>query len=250
MTPSNDIQIAAGPACPGCGTCMQQEHFENLTGGEVGVEICYPCCVIWFDSLESAQLAPGGVIELFKKIHVHRADVRHALPERMACPRCKQTLKLTNDIVKSGPVSYHRCVQNHGRLTSFFHFLREKEFVRNLTLRELSSIKERLAEVRCSGCGGPIDITQDTACGHCRAPLSVLDARAVEKTLEALAERKARGKDPVRIAVAMKEALLDDPARARARERRLAKAPDTDSWAQTTDLVLSGISAMVKAFRK
>ena len=181
---------------------MQQERFESVTGGEVGVEICYPCCLIWFDSLESAQLAPGGVIELFRKIHAHRADVRHALPERMACPRCKQTLKLTNDMVKSGPVSYHRCVQGHGRLTSFFHFLREKEFVRNLTLRELNSIKERLAEVRCSGCGGPIDLTRDTACPHCRAPLSVLDAQAVEKKLNALAERQAKSKDPVRLAVA------------------------------------------------
>ncbi len=229
---------------------MQSEHFERMSSGTVDVDICYACRAIWFDHMESAQLAPGGTIELFKKIHQHRDDGYHALPTRMPCPRCRVPLKLTNDIVKSGRVSYYRCGANHGRLTTFFHFLREKKFVRNLTPQELNSIKATLAEVRCSGCGGPVDITRDAACGYCRAPLSVLDAQAVEKALAELAARQAHGTDPAQVAAAMHQALMIEPRRAQARERKAAGSSGDDSPLLNTDLVLGGISALVSTFLK
>ncbi|HTE15014.1 MAG TPA: zf-TFIIB domain-containing protein, partial [Burkholderiales bacterium] len=138
MKTSTDAHAAA--RCPGCGNAMHAEHFERAPHGEVALDLCYACRSIWFDHMESAQLAPGGTIELFKKIHQHRDDGYHTLPARLPCPRCNTPLRLTNDIVKSGPVSYYRCSANHGRLTTFFHFLREKKFVRNLTPKELNSI--------------------------------------------------------------------------------------------------------------
>ena len=233
---------------------MQPEFFDRAPTGELEIDICYPCCAIWFDHMESAQLAPGGVIALFRKIHEHRGDSRHALPSRLPCPRCRQPLALTNDIVKSGRVVYHRCAQNHGRLTTFLHFLREKKFVRDLNATELASIKARVAEVRCSGCGGPVNIKSDTACGYCRAPLSVLDADAVEKTLKAYADKHAQSNDPARIAAALHDALVVQPERARARDRARAQTefalPVVDiSWT-TTDLVLGGISLLVRSLAK
>ena len=102
MTSRNDTAAAAGPSCPGCLAPMQAEFFERAPTGELEIDICYPCCAIWFDHMESAQLAPDGVIALFRKIHEHRGDSRHALPSRLPCPRCRQPLALTNDIVKSG----------------------------------------------------------------------------------------------------------------------------------------------------
>jgi len=172
------------------------------------------------------------------------------LPERMACPRCRVALRLTHDIVKSGRVTYYRCTASHGRLTTFFHFLREKEFVRNLTPQELNSIKATMAEVRCSGCGGPVDITRDAACGYCRAPLSVLDAQAVEKALAELATRQARGTDPAQVAAAMHQALMIEPRRADARERQAAGLAAADLSLPAADLVLGGISALVSRFLK
>jgi ssDNA-binding Zn-finger/Zn-ribbon topoisomerase 1 len=240
----------AAVACPGCGAAMQPEHFERSAGGELEIDICYACRAIWFDHMESAQLAPGGTIELFRKIHEHRGDGYHALPARMPCPRCHEALKLTNDIVKTGRVSYYRCGANHGRLTTFFHFLREKKFVRNLTPKELNTIKAKMAEVRCSGCGGPVDIQHDTACGYCRAPLSVLDAQAVEKALAELGERRAHGSDPAQVAAAMHQALMVEPWRARERERKAAGIRGDLSPEVTTDLVLGGISALVSVLLK
>ncbi len=237
-------------ACPGCGAAMQPEFFERVTAGELQIDICYPCCAIWFDHMESAQLAPGGVIALFRKIHEHRADPRHALPARLPCPRCRQPLRLTNDIVKSGRVSYYRCGEDHGRLTTFLHFLREKKFVRNLNAKELASIKAQVAEVRCSGCGGPVNIQSDTACGYCRAPLSVLDADAVEKALKEYTDKHVHLSDPAHIAAALHEAMVMQPARSRARERAGVALPAADiSWS-TTDLVLGGISLLVRHLAK
>ncbi len=229
---------------------MQAELFERAAGGTLVIDICYACRAIWFDQMESAQLAPGGTIELFRKIHQHRDDGYHALPERMPCPRCGAALRLTHDIAKTGRVSYYRCGASHGRLTTFFHFLREKKFVRNLTPQELNSIKATLAEVRCSGCGGPVNITRDTACGYCRAPLSVLDAQAVEKALAELVTRQAHGTDPAQVAAAMHQALMIEPRRAEARERRAAGLPAADLSLPAADLVLGGISALVSRLLK
>ena len=147
-------------------------------------------------------------------------------------------------------VTYHRCGRDHGRLTTFFHFLREKQFVRNLTPMELHSIKATVAEVRCFGCGAAVDITRDTACAHCGAPLSVLDSQAVEKALEELSERQARGGDPARVAAAMYEALMVEPVRMRAQERKAAEIPGATSITSAADLVLNDISALVSRILK
>jgi hypothetical protein len=40
---------------------------------------------------------------------------------------------------KAGRFSYWRCPDEHGRLTPFFQFLREKQFVRSLTPAELGA---------------------------------------------------------------------------------------------------------------
>lgn len=239
------MPAASGTRCPSCASAMVIEHFERVPNGDVALDICYACRTIWFDHMESAQLAPGGVIELFKKIHTHRDASYHTLPARLPCPRCRTALKLTNDIVKSGRVSYHRCDANHGRLTTFFHFLREKKFVRNLTANELTSIKATLAEVRCSGCGGAVDIQRDTSCSYCRAPLSVLDAQAVEKALAELAQRQTRGSDPAQVAAALHQALMVEPARS-----RKAAAAASNETSLTADLVLGGIAVLVSRFLK
>jgi hypothetical protein len=114
--------------------------------------------------------------------------------------------------------------------------------VRDLTAGEIDTIRAQLAEVRCSGCGAPVDIKTQTACGYCRAPLSVLDADAVEKALKDYAGEHQRRNDPARIAAALGEALVTHPVQARARDRAANVAPGTDVAVATGDLLLSGIA--------
>ena len=171
---------------------MNAERFERNVVGQVALDICYPCNAIWFDAMESTQLTPGSIIELFRQIHQHRDDGRRLLSAKCNCPVCASTLMLVNDLQRSVRFSYYRCPEGHGRLTSFFQFLREKQFVRSLTPGELSGLKAKVVQIRCSSCGAPIDLQKDTACSYCRSPVSILDPDAVEKMLQELRDKEAR----------------------------------------------------------
>jgi hypothetical protein len=59
----------------------------------------------------------------------------------------------------------------------------EKGFVRQLTAAEIGKLAIKVATIRCSGCGAPVDIRKDHACTHCRSPIAILDPEAVEQAL-------------------------------------------------------------------
>ena len=69
--------------CPSCRQVMAKHRFARNLHGEVVLDLCFPCQGIWFDGFESAQLTPGGIIELFKLIHAHRDGQR--LPGSGSC---------------------------------------------------------------------------------------------------------------------------------------------------------------------
>ncbi len=170
--------------------------FESHLGTAVSIDACWPCHLIWFDHLESTSLSASSVIELFKRIHESQSSnanaARNTVSMNMSCPSCSTGLKLTNDIQKNGRFSYHRCQQGHGRATSFTQFLREKNFIRSLSAGEIKSLSVSVRQIRCSSCGGSIDLTNDTSCSHCGSAISVLDHDAVEKALTALQAQQAK----------------------------------------------------------
>jgi len=212
--------VATPVRCASCDQPMQPRALARNVGGDLQVDLCHPCHAIWFDRNESLQLAPGAVIELFRDIHRHRDEARRPLAERPKCPLCRSVLVLTRDVVKAGRITYYRCAQDHGRLTPFAEFLREKQFVRALTPGELARVRAELKTVRCSGCGAPIDLARESACGFCRAPIAILDPDAVERALKMWADAEARRARPTREKLA--EALRDMQA-VEAKARRDAK---------------------------
>lgn len=175
------MKMLAG--CPSCRAPMQRATFEKRVNGSIDLDLCFACQGIWFDDYESTQLAPAGVIALFRMIHEHRDEPRQPLAAIMRCPHCKENLIQSQDRVKSGLFNYLRCVQQHGRFTVFSQFMIEKGFVRQLSGLEIDQLKVRLGVVNCTGCGAPVDIRKQSACAHCRAPIAILDAAAVEKAL-------------------------------------------------------------------
>lgn len=230
---------------------MERVAHASHIGTPVEIDICAPCHVIWFDHLESTSLSPGSVIELFKSIHAARNEARNTVKMVIACPLCTNTLKNTSDIAKGGRFSYSRCANGHGRLISFTQFLREKNFIRSLQPYEISALAVKVKQIRCSSCGGPINLETDNACRHCGAAISVLDEAAVEKALFALQDKEVQRStlDPARI----NDVLLASDANARrARYQRdlqhhalgpldwLSNAPASGGLA---DLVELGIGA-------
>lgn len=161
---------------------MDKRRFA-AAHGEVLIDICWDCHGFWFDRLESAQLAPAAVVELFRLIHEHRDRPVRPLAGQMACPSCAGPLTLTHDLQRANRIHYFRCARSHGRLTTFLQFLREKEFVRSLSAAEVERLRATVKQVRCSGCGAPVDVEKDAACNFCRAPLAILDPDAVNGAL-------------------------------------------------------------------
>ncbi len=193
-------------ACPSCAAPMRRQAFARRPEGRVELDICFACQSIWFDEYESSQLTPGATIELFRLIHEHGAESTRPISESARCPTCRGTLALTHDILGTNRIVYYRCRAGHGRLTAFFQFLREKQFVRSLSPVEIQRLRATLVQVRCSSCGGPVSVEKDAACPYCRSPLSILDADAVQRTLAQLSEQERRR--TVRDPAAEIEALL------------------------------------------
>jgi hypothetical protein len=203
---SNAAALSTIP-CPNCRQQMQARDFEHNYRGDVRVDLCLACGGIWFDHLESVELAPAAVIELFKEINAHLNDARRPLSEPLRCPRCEGRLSPSVDLCKSGRFSYFRCVRGDGRFTPFLQFLREKQFVRSLTTAELQRVRSQVRQISCSECGAPIDLEHASQCQYCQAPVSFLDPDAVERAMRMWSEaenRRRRGPTPEAVGSAVR----------------------------------------------
>lgn len=176
---------------------MQQDTLDGHMARPVAVDICLACHCFWFDTRESLSLTPGSTLKLFRLIGEHPAPTAQASRGDLAkCPRCRARLMRTHDMQRTTRFEYFRCPNGHGRLTSFFDFLREKDFIRPLTAREIEDLRRTVQTVNCSNCGGPVDLSKGTACDHCGSPLSMLDVNQADRLVEQLRRADAkRGED-------------------------------------------------------
>ena len=179
--------------CPRCTAAMDAHTFVDALGRELSIDLCKPCQSFWFDGHESLQLSPGATLSLFRLIgeHVARPEMREG--DVAKCPRCASALRRTHDMQRSTRFEYVKCPHEHGRLISFFDFLKAKDFIKPLTTSELAELRQHIQMVNCSNCGGPIDLARQSSCPHCSAPLSMLDMKQAEKLVEQL--RNARPGD-------------------------------------------------------
>jgi len=175
----------SGPSncvCPSCRVPMEARSFPRKLYGNLEIDLCFACQGIWFDNFGSMQLAPGGVVDMFKLIH-ERSGERRPLADKLSCPRCSASLVRTVDRVNASVFNYYRCTNEHGHFITFAQFMTEKGFVRQLSAAEINKLKEYVGIVRCTGCGAPVDIRKDIACSYCHAPIAILDPKAVETAL-------------------------------------------------------------------
>jgi len=226
--------------CPGCRNPMKAIDLERHAAGTLVVDLCNGCQALWFDAMESPQLSPKATLELFCAINDARPEVHRTLPRHMTCPRCDTPLAPARDVQHTTRFSYYRCPRGHGRLTPFFQFLREKNFLRQVPKEELERLKSLVRIIRCSSCGAPIDLAKSTACEFCRAPITVLDPEAASRAVRDLTTAEARGTPP-----------MDDAERAAAGvmaaaqfERALAREQSQGRDGFAVDLVEIGFSAL------
>ena len=158
---------------------MKSLSLDGHLGRTVAVELCHPCQAFWFDKYESLQLSPSSVEELFRI--VKEAGQASAVQARLAgdlkCPRCERRLRVVSDMQRSTRFEYRACRDDHGRLITFFNFLREKNFIRPLSPAEIEELRAKVRTVNCSNCGAPVDLAHGGDCTHCGSPLSMIDVK-------------------------------------------------------------------------
>ena len=184
--------------CPNCNQTMTSQVLAGHLGASVTIDLCFGCQVFWFDARESLQLAPASTLRLFRLIGEAAATERRALSTTARCPRCGLTLKLVHDFQRTTRFQYRRCPRGHGRLTTFFDFLREKNFLRPMSPAQIEELRRHIGMVNCSNCGGAIDLNHASACSHCGSALSILDTTQAEKLIAELraADRSGEPVDP------------------------------------------------------
>jgi hypothetical protein len=219
---------------------MHALDLERRAAGSQVVDLCDLCQALWFDPMESPQLSPKATLELFRAIHATRPETRRALPRYMTCPRCDTPLAETQDLQHTTRFSYYRCVRGHGRLTPFFQFLREKNFIRPIPKEELERLKSLVKIIRCSSCGAPIDLATSTACEFCRAPIAILDPEAASRAVRELTAADAGVAPPMDDAARAAAAVMAAAQFQRAMAREQAQR--TDGFAM--DLVQVGLGTL------
>jgi hypothetical protein len=166
-------------------------HYDST----VEIDVCMDCNAIWFDQFESTQLSPDGTVALFQLIHQRGGTATSAatkFSEGLRCVTCGEGMKLTNDQVKGTRFAYQACRKGHGRLTTFYNFLAEKQFVRELTQAERAKLAAKVEQIRCSGCGAAVNIGKVDACEYCRAPVAVFDRDAAKKAVDHYLQERQR----------------------------------------------------------
>jgi len=220
---------------------METHTLDAHLGRAVTIDRCQTCQVFWFDSQESVRLTPGGTLALFRIIGEHAAPPARQT-DSVSCPRCGVRLRRTHDMQRDVRFEYFSCPAGHGRLTSFFDFLREKNFIRPLSPEQIAELRRNVQTVNCSNCGGPIDLAVGSSCTHCGSPLSMFDMKQAGELVAQLqnaADRTQRPVDP---------SLPLELARARRDvEHAFAGLEGDDLWVRSVTsngLVWAGLNAV------
>jgi Zn-finger nucleic acid-binding protein len=174
--------------CPSCRATMTPLTLEGHYDRSVVIDVCHTCQVFWFDGIESLQLAPASVLQLFRIVGEAAGRGRAPASNSARCPRCDLQLVRTFDQQRQSRFEYQRCATGHGRLTSFFNFLREKDFIKPLSAAQIEELRRNLRSINCSNCGAPVDVEKGAACAHCGSQLSLLDVSKANAAAAALAQ--------------------------------------------------------------
>ena len=132
---------------------MLPGHYSQ----QVEIDVCHDCNAIWFDQMESSKLSPDGTVTLFQLINERggaSSTAASKFGQGLRCVTCGDGMRLTNDRVKNTRFSYQSCSRGHGRLTTFYNFLAEKQFVRELTQQERAKLATSVQQIKCSSCAG------------------------------------------------------------------------------------------------
>lgn len=173
-----------------CSNCRQPLHRLALTGHygrTVEVDLCPPCHLLWFDSLESSRLTGRSMLSLLGAMAEAHAQPHHALEPHIGCPRCSAGLKPVVNRSRFGSAEQLECRAGHGTWSSFGQWLAERGLVRPLTSADRSAFLARTADGtdwNCINCGAPLAEGSSTDCRFCGSLVGVFDIARMARALD------------------------------------------------------------------
>lgn len=225
---------------------MSSQTLAGHLGTTIIIDVCLSCQAFWFDQRESLQLSPHSTLTLFRLIGDQAGGARPPAPPAdptgaAVCPHCGLRLRPTQDRQRNTTFGYQRCLAGHGRFTTFYDFLREKDFIRPLSPTQIEELRRHVQAVNCANCGGPIDLAVRSNCGHCGSALTMLDLKQAEQLVEQLrrADRTGQPVDPA-LPMELTRARRDVTMAFDAFERD----PDWYASVSASGLVGAGLSAL------
>ena len=163
----------------------------DRSDADLEVDVCQTCQTFWFDRFENTRLSAGSTVKLFNLMAEQQRSAAASLRQPMACPRCKGVLALTHDIQpRATKFEYWRC-PTHGHFITFLQFLKEKDFVRPLTPKQIAELRQNVQILNCSNCAAPIDLVKQSTCPHCGSPLSMIDMKQIAAHVRELEQAAA-----------------------------------------------------------
>jgi hypothetical protein len=220
---------------------------DRQYGKQETIDLCRSCQVVWFDRSELLQLAPGGVLRLVS-MFTDAADPAGARPpmgQGLTCPSCRRALAVVHDMQRGTRFVYLKCPEDHGRLLTFYQFLRAKNFVRPLGPAEIDELRTHVRQVNCVNCGAPVDVEKDAVCTFCQSPIAILDPHQLHKAVEDLRQSlEQKPVDPVLPLTLALEKMRVERAFAEDEGAPLRPSILDLTFGDTSDPVIGGLRAL------
>lgn len=225
---------------------MRAYRIDGHMGRDVDVDVCLPCQSIWFDAGEHLQITPGATLTLFRVIGENVSRPQWRAGDLVYCPHCRGQLRRIQDLQRATHFEYLRCPNQHGRLTAFYEFLKEKDFIKPMSAEQLASLRKYIRTVNCSNCGGPVDLAVNAECAHCGSPITMLDLEQADRLIDHLrqADRTGQPVDPdLPLALARARQQTEANFRALGRDR---------GWDETRslDVVGEGLASLWRLIKE
>lgn len=185
--------------CPRCAAPMAALSLGGRMA-PVLVDHCNACRLVWFDKLESVQLAGLGWVALLRELQQPGEKPHASLPAIGArtppCPVCHAALKPVHNRTRFGRFPALECPRCGGHLHSHSGLLAERGLVRPLLPVERRALIEEKRTLCCLNCGAPSEGHSED-CRYCASPLLMLD---LPRLAHALRLRPGRHEEPSPVA--------------------------------------------------
>jgi hypothetical protein len=186
--PATAMANSAASAAPLliCGNCrapMRRVVLPAHYTGQVELDLCDGCNLLWFDGTECVRLPGSSLLGLIDEMARAQGLPFHVLRRDAGCARCRAPLKTVHNTSRWGRSLQLECRSGHGAYQSFAQYLAGKGLVRSMSLVDRAALLARDGRIDCVDCGAAIG-QHDEHCPQCQAVPALLDVARLAHALD------------------------------------------------------------------